>query len=108
MTEQKNVLHHLDGFIDVLNLVAEGNDSRCEQHKLSDSAMERIADCAKSIEETYAYIAAVVSLLNGHINEEEFHDQLSRQLEEIQREWEGPEDTSFGIDPIVINIRKPE
>ena len=63
MTEQKNVLHHLDGFIDVLNLVAEGNDSRCEQHKLSDSAMARIADCAKSIEETYAYIAAVVSLL---------------------------------------------
>jgi len=108
MTEQKNVLHHLDGFIDVLNLVAEGNDSRCEQHKLSDSVMERIADCAKSIEETSAYIAAIVPLLNGHITEEQFHDQLSRELQDIAYEWGISEHTSFDIDPIVINIRKPE
>ena len=116
MAEIKNVFDQLDGFLEVLNQVSESNDEKCERHKLSPRALEEIAECFYQVQKTYVYMSTVISLITWQVDEAEFHDQLQKNLQEVEREWyelerklEAPDDSKHTpFEPIVINIKKPE
>jgi len=116
MAEIKNLFDQLDGFLEVLNQVSESNDAKCETHKLSLRALQEISQCFYEVQKAYVYMANVISLITWQVDEAEFHDQLQKSLQEIEREWdelerklEASEDSPRNVfKPVVINIKKPE
>lgn len=109
MAEIKNIFDQLDGFLEVLNQVSESNDEKCERHKLSPRALQEIAECFYQVQKTYVYMSTVISLITWQVDETEFHDQLQKNLQEIEHEWEAADDSAHHtLKPVVINIKKPE
>lgn len=95
MTKPQNVFSQLHDFLVVLNTVAESNETKPENDKLSPWAMDKIAECFEQVQKTYVYISTVSMLISGQINENQFSDQLFRRLEAIELEWQSKDPDDY-------------